>query len=110
MGPIGFPEMLVIAVLALLIFGPRKLPELARSLGKALAEFRRASNDIRMTIEEEVREAEHQARDLGKEVEKAVVDSADSSGSVPGETTHAIATEAPTESAESGPDGEPKHA
>ena len=69
MGPIGFPEMLVIAVLALLIFGPRKLPELGRSLGKALAEFRRASTDIRLTIEEEMREAERQAQDLGKEVE-----------------------------------------
>lgn len=47
---IGFPELLVIMVVALLIFGPAKLPELARSLGRGLAEFRRASNDLRSTI------------------------------------------------------------
>ena len=41
-GPIGMPEMIVIAVIALIIFGPRKLPELGKSLGKSLAEFKRA--------------------------------------------------------------------
>ena len=43
MGPIGMPEMVVIAVIALIIFGPRKLPELGKSLGKSIAEFKRAS-------------------------------------------------------------------
>ncbi len=47
---IGFPELLVIMVVALLIFGPAKLPELARSLGRGLSEFRRASNDLRSSI------------------------------------------------------------
>jgi TatA/E family protein of Tat protein translocase len=50
MGPIGFTEMAVIFVVALLVFGPHKLPELARNLGKSLAEFRRASNDLRRSI------------------------------------------------------------
>lgn len=54
-GPIGFPEMLIIAVVALIFFGPRKLPELGRSLGKSLSEFKRASNELRSTLEEEVR-------------------------------------------------------
>ena len=54
-GPIGMPEMLVILVIALLIFGPRKLPELGKSLGRSLGEFRRASNELRNTLEEEVR-------------------------------------------------------
>lgn len=72
MGPIGFPEMLVIAVLALLIFGPRKLPELGRTVGKALAEFRRASTDIRFTIEEEMREVERQAQRVAQDLERAV--------------------------------------
>jgi sec-independent protein translocase protein TatA len=44
---IGMPELILILVVALLVFGPNKLPELARSLGKGLAEFRRASTDLR---------------------------------------------------------------
>jgi TatA/E family protein of Tat protein translocase len=55
MGPLGMPEMIVIFVIALLVFGPRKLPELGRSLGKSLGEFKRASNELRNTLEEEVR-------------------------------------------------------
>ncbi len=62
MGSIGFTEMLFIALLALLIFGPRKLPELARTIGRTLAEFRKASGDLRHQLEEEVREVEQQAQ------------------------------------------------
>jgi sec-independent protein translocase protein TatA len=47
---IGFPELVVILIVALLVFGPARLPELARSLGKGLAEFRRASNDLRQSL------------------------------------------------------------
>ena len=63
MGPIGMPEMLVIAFIALIIFGPRKLPELGKSLGKSIAEFKRASNELKNTLEEEIRTEElHEAR------------------------------------------------
>ena len=55
MGPIGFPEMLIILVVALIVFGPRKLPELGRSLGKSLGEFKRASNELRHTLDQEIR-------------------------------------------------------
>jgi len=55
MGNLGMPEFLVIFVLALIVFGPRKLPELGKSLGRGLAEFRKASNDLKQTWEEEVR-------------------------------------------------------
>ena len=54
-GSIGMPELIIIFVVALIIFGPRKLPELGRSLGKSLSEFKRASNELRSTLEEEVR-------------------------------------------------------
>lgn len=54
-GSIGMPELIIILVLALIIFGPRKLPELGRSLGKSIGEFRRASNELRSTLEEEIR-------------------------------------------------------
>ena len=54
-GSIGMQELIIIFVIALIIFGPRKLPELGRSLGKSLAEFKRASNDLRNTLEEEIR-------------------------------------------------------
>ena len=54
-GPIGMPELIIILTLALIIFGPRKLPELGRSLGKSLGEFKRASNELRNTLDEEIR-------------------------------------------------------
>jgi Tat protein translocase TatB subunit len=50
---IGFPELILILVVALLVVGPSKLPELARSLGKAFGQFRRMADDVRDTIEQE---------------------------------------------------------
>ena len=60
-GSIGMPELIIIFVIALIIFGPRKLPELGRSLGKSLGEFKRASNELRSTLEEEIRLDEQRA-------------------------------------------------
>lgn len=54
MGSLGMQEIIVIFVLALIIFGPRKLPEIGKSLGKGLQEFKKASNDLKRTWEEEV--------------------------------------------------------
>jgi len=54
-GSIGMPELIIIFVIALIIFGPRKLPELGRSLGRSLSEFKKASNELRSTLEEEIR-------------------------------------------------------
>jgi sec-independent protein translocase protein TatA len=66
-GSIGMPELIIIFVIALIIFGPRKLPELGRSLGKSIAEFKRASNELRNTLEEEIRlEEQRTALDASK--------------------------------------------
>jgi sec-independent protein translocase protein TatA len=62
-GSIGMPELLIIMVIALMIFGPRKLPELGRSLGKSIGEFKRASNELRNTLDEEIRVEEQRSAD-----------------------------------------------
>ena len=63
LGSIGMPELLIIFVIALIIFGPRKLPELGHSLGKTLRQFKRASNDLSNTLEEEIHVEEQTHRE-----------------------------------------------
>lgn len=55
---IGMPELIVIMVIALIVIGPNKLPELAKSLGKGLAEFKKASEDFQRNVQEEARKEE----------------------------------------------------
>jgi sec-independent protein translocase protein TatA len=55
MGSLGMQEIIIIFVLALIVFGPRKLPELGKTIGKGLAEFKKASNELKQTWEDEVR-------------------------------------------------------
>lgn len=59
---IGMPELIVILVIALIVIGPQKLPDIARSLGKGLAEFKRASDDFQRNIAEEVRNLDEKER------------------------------------------------
>jgi sec-independent protein translocase protein TatB len=59
---IGSTELIVILIVALIVIGPAKLPEMAKSLGKALGEFRRVSTDVKRTIEMEAEQAEQKAR------------------------------------------------
>jgi sec-independent protein translocase protein TatA len=60
-GSLGMPELLVIFVIALIVFGPRKLPELGRSLGRGIAEFKKATNDLQSSLESEIRLEEQQS-------------------------------------------------
>lgn len=61
---LSIPHMIVVFVVVLIVFGPQKLPELARGLGKLMAEFRKASTDFRSAFEEEMRDLERQAREV----------------------------------------------
>ena len=71
MGPIGMPELVIIMVIALIIFGPRKLPELGRSLGKSIGEFKKASNELKSTLEDEIRVEEQKEQRAKVEAEQA---------------------------------------
>lgn len=66
-GTLGMPELILIFVVALLLFGPRKMPQIGRSVGRALGEFRRASNEFKRTIEDEV--AADDLRDVKKDLD-----------------------------------------
>ena len=70
MGPLGMPEIIFLFVLALLILGPKKLPELGRSIGKGMSEFRRASNELRNTFDREMQSVEQENQALKKEVDE----------------------------------------
>jgi sec-independent protein translocase protein TatA len=72
---IGMPEMIVILVIALVVIGPQKLPELAKSLGRGLAEFKRAAEDFRQGVDDETKAAEEKERaasELAAKVENPV--------------------------------------
>jgi TatA/E family protein of Tat protein translocase len=71
-GSVGGPELVVILIIGLIVFGPRKLPEIGKSVGKMIVEFRKASNDFKRTIEEEV-EAEKRATIPAPPVETAAL-------------------------------------
>ena len=76
-GPIGGSEFLLLAVLALLLFGPRKLPQIGRSIGRALAEFRGATHEFKRGLEreveaEQVRETGESLTAAGREIKRSV--------------------------------------
>jgi len=74
MGPLGWQETIFIFLLALLIFGPKKLPELGRNIGKALTEFRRASSELRATFDREMANIEKETSPIKEEAAKLGTD------------------------------------
>jgi len=91
MGSIGLQEMVFIFVVALLIFGPKKLPELGRSLGKGLSEFRRASSELRSSFEREMENIERETR--VEEDKKTATAVADSSSTAPTDSSSTAPTD-----------------
>jgi TatA/E family protein of Tat protein translocase len=67
-GSLGMPELIVIFVIALIVFGPRKLPELGRSLGRGIAEFKKATNELQNTLEQEVKADEERSNAAATQV------------------------------------------
>jgi len=107
MGPFGVQEMMVIVILALLLFGPKKLPELARLLGKGMTEFRRAKNELKSTFDTHMRELEREAQleEAKKNPPSPAAHTynpytymADESGKLPSDYSYNGATEPPVQS------------
>ena len=103
-GSIGMPELIIILVIALIIFGPRKLPELGRSLGRSIGEFKRASNELRNTLEEEIRiEEQRDQRDAMRAEQDSAVAAATPPASAPPATPAPPANETVDRTTGTGP-------
>lgn len=112
---IGMPEMLLILAVALIVIGPKKLPDLAKSLGRALGEFKRATTDLKDSIESETQigEVKTAFKDLNKDIKSSFDPStlgADATSSSPAETpssSEETSTEDPAESSPADPEESP---
>lgn len=103
---LGLPEILVIFVIALIVFGPKKLPDLGRSIGRAMAEFKKASEEFQETVKAEMKEVEKTAqldevKKIGQEIEKEITQ---------GETVKTPETEAKETDTKKTPETEAKEA
>ena len=82
MGPLGWTEMVVIFIIALVVFGPEKLPDLAKTAAKGLREFRRATEDLKANWQEHMREAEHPINDIRQTIRNAQTDVEEASAKI----------------------------
>ncbi len=95
---LSVPHMIVVFLVVLVVFGPQKLPELARSLGKLMAEFRKASTDFKSAFEEEMRDLERQARVAELRKKNAEADAAEARATELAKaaaSNHTIVTQSP---------------
>lgn len=92
---LSVPHLIILFIVVLVVFGPHKLPELARSLGKLMAEFRKASTDFKYAFEEEMRNIERQAREAEIKKAQAAVAAATNTSALPGPSPAAEETSEP---------------
>ena len=69
---IGLPELIIILIVALIVFGPKKLPDLAKSLGKGMAEFKKATDDFKSTIQSDFSSLENEVKDVKKDLTEEI--------------------------------------
>ncbi len=69
---IGLPELIIILIVALIVFGPKKLPDLAKSLGKGMAEFKKATDDFKSTIHNDFSSIENEVRDVKRDINEEI--------------------------------------
>lgn len=91
MGPFGASEIIFLFIAALIIFGPRKLPEIGKTLGKGMREFKKATDDLKSNWEEHIRDAESPVHDLKQTIDEVKADIADSTSEIQGELAANIA-------------------
>ena len=70
MGPIGMPEMVIIFIVALMLFGPKELPKIGRTVAKTINDFKRASNELKDTWQRELNDLERETQDIRSEITK----------------------------------------
>jgi TatA/E family protein of Tat protein translocase len=90
---IGLPEIIIILVIALLVFGPKKLPDLAKSLGKGMAEFKKATDEFKSSIENDIRVDVDQDETYNPEVNSGA-ETLDASGSLPPDSVESSSAQA----------------
>ena len=112
MGQLGMQELIVIFVIALLVFGPRKLPELGKSLGKGLREFKRATNELKSTWDDQLKDVDREVRETTRDLRNVERDfkkdlDADEASSGPKTPSAPTAAAAPAPGAEPARAAEP---
>ena len=115
MGPIGWTEMVVIFFVALVVFGPEKLPDLAKTAAKGLREFKKATDGLKSNWEEHLRDVETPVNDVKKTFEEAKADVVEASAKiveedppVTSEEAQGVTSEAPGATAEEAPASAPE--
>ena len=90
---IGLPELLIIVAIALIVFGPNKLPELARAFGRAMREFRKATEEVKESFEAETRDLEEIKQTIsGNDLSRLLEETSTAVEAVPAETDHEAAS------------------